>query len=132
MAEVSDRLYSKGTWPRPWRPSLKVSKTYPHGFCLSLYTWGTLLANAAGKRGHKGKVQKNTFLIMASELVRLKTGNHYDEHLAELLQTVNPMIDVNEQEDISGDSIRKKREHIKKAYPLIYADCVNKIRSRGA
>ena len=46
--------------------------------------------------------------------------------------TVNPMIDVNEQEDISRDSIRKKREHIKKAYPLIYADCVNKIRSRGA
>jgi hypothetical protein len=46
--------------------------------------------------------------------------------------TVNPMIDVNEQEDISGDSIRKKREHIKKAYPLIYADCVYKIRSRGA
>jgi hypothetical protein len=54
---------------------------------------GVLLDNAAGKRGHKGKVQKNIFLIMASELVRLKTGNHYDEHLAELLQTVNPMIE---------------------------------------
>ena len=87
----------------------------------------TLVDNTVGKRGHKGKVQRNTFLIMASELVRLKTGNHYDEHLAELLQTVNPRIDRNPQEDTSGDSIRKKREHLKNAYPLIYANCVNTV-----
>ena len=90
----------------------------------------TLVDNTVGKRGHKGKVQKNTFLIMASEFVRLKTGNHSDEHLAELLQTVDPRIDLNQHEDISGDSIRKKREYLKKVYPLIYANCVNTVRSR--
>lgn len=84
----------------------------------------TLLDRTVGKRGHKEKVWRNTFLIMASELVRFKTGNHYDEHLAELLQTLNP-IELNQQEDISGDSIRKKREHLKKVYPLIYVHCMN-------
>ena len=88
----------------------------------------TLLDNLVGKRGHKEKVQKNTFLIMASEFVRVKTGNYYDEHLAELLQTL-PRIDLNQQEDISGDSIRKKREHLKKVYPVIYANWNNPAQS---
>ena len=89
---------------------------------------GTLLDQLVGKRGHKAKVQKNCILITASEFVRLKTTHHYDEHLAELLQTVSPRIDLNVQEDISGDSIRKKREHLKKHYPILHAEIVDRLR----
>ncbi len=90
---------------------------------------GTLLDEAVGKKGHKGKMQKNCDLITGSEFVWLKTGNHYDEHLAELLQTLSPRTDLKEQEDISGDSIRKKREHLKKDYPIIHAHIMNRLRN---
>ena len=87
---------------------------------------GDLVENAVGKRGHKGRVYKNQFLIMASEFVRQKTGKHYDEHLAELLQSV-PGVDA-DGDDISGDAIRKKREHLKRTYPLIYRSAVDRAR----
>jgi hypothetical protein len=96
---------------------------------------GALIETLAGKRGHKAKIAKNQHLIEASEFVRQKTGKYYDEHVAELLQTI-PRLNVDVEEDISGDAIRKKREHLKRTYPLIYrnvVDRVNKqyIRSEG-
>jgi hypothetical protein len=57
-------------------------------------------------------------LITASEVVRLHTGQHYDEHLAELFQAV-AMRPVST--DLSGDAIRKKREYLKTHYPELYA-----------
>ena len=90
---------------------------------------GSFLDKVAGKRGHKSKVAKSRFLITASELVRLKTGKHYDEHLAELLQAVGPRVSLEKLADISGDSIRKKREHLKKTYPLVYAHIVTEVRN---
>ena len=82
--------------------------------------------NLLGRPGHKGKIARNQLLIMASELVRLRTGKHYDEHLAELLQAVNPSTAVDK--DISGEAILKKRKHLMKNYPLIYANLVQKVR----
>ena len=43
-------------------------------------------ADIVGKRRHQQKMFRNLSLIEASEFVRLKTGKHYDEHLAELFQ----------------------------------------------
>ena len=77
---------------------------------------GTVL-ELFGKRGHKGEYFATQWLIMASEFVRLKTGRHHDEHLAELFQSVgNPSL----AKDLSGDAIRKKRNYVMKHYPHLY------------
>ena len=76
-----------------------------------------------GKPGHEEKVVHNRSLIMASEFVRGRTGKYYDEHLAELFQAINNDSDL---KDFSGDAIRRKREHFKKAYPLLYAAVASK------
>jgi hypothetical protein len=91
---------------------------------------GSVLEQAVGKRGQKHKVLNNQFLIMASELVRLRTGKHHDEHLADLLQTLPPRAELI-GEDVSGDSIRKKREHLKRAYPVAYALAVKRVQIRA-
>src|SRR5208283_3047648 len=80
-----------------------------------------------GKAGHKERVMNNQILIMASEFVRLRTGKHYDEHLAELFQAIS--MDSN-LKDFSGDAIRKKREHFKKTYPLFYRRTMNQLLRR--
>lgn len=108
-------------------PFLSSLKDLPQRLLYFSRQLGTLLDQTCGKRGHKGKTGKNVLLIMASEFVRLKTGKHNDEHLAELLQAVDPGIGVNENADISGDAIRKKREHLKKVYRLLYYDTVNRV-----
>jgi hypothetical protein len=75
-------------------------------------------ASAVGRRGHQQKVFKNLSLIEASEFTRLKTGQHYDEHLAELFQaTAAGRRELSE--DFSGDAIRKKRVYMAKNYPLL-------------
>ena len=84
-----------------------------------------------GKPGHEEKVMHNRSLILASEYVRCRTGKYYDEHLAELFQAINNDSDL---KDFSGDAIRRKREHFKKAYPLLYASVAtkaSKLASRG-
>ncbi len=98
---------------------------------------GILLDNIAGKRGHKRKMGRNQFLIMASEFVSVKTGKHHDEHLAELIQAVSPQSGFDDEKciskkDISGDSIRKKREHLKEIYPHMYAVRISWVRSLPA
>ena len=80
-----------------------------------------------GKRGHKQKSFATQFLVMASEFVRLRTGQYYDEHVAELFQAVTagrrPL-----SEDLSGDAIRKKREYSKKHYPELYVHALEQAR----
>ena len=79
-----------------------------------------------GKRGHKEGNLYGFFLIVASEFVRLKTGQHYDEHLAELYQAVS---ERSLTEDLSGDAIRKRREYLKKNYPDLYSWMLERART---
>jgi hypothetical protein len=79
-----------------------------------------------GKRGHKGGNLYGFFLIVASEFVRLKTSQHYDEHLAELYQAVS---ERSLTEDLSGDAIRKRREYLKKNYPDLYSWMLERART---
>jgi hypothetical protein len=76
-----------------------------------------------GKRGHKGKILRNYWLVMASEFVLLKTKTAYSEHLADLLQQILP----DEYGDISGDAIRKSRDHFKHTYPALYEHLLKKV-----
>jgi hypothetical protein len=92
---------------------------------------GGFVRHFVGKPGHAEKVMHNLSLIMASEFVRCRTGKYYDEHLAELFQAIN---NDSELKDFSGDAIRRKREHFKKTYPLLYAYVATKalkLASRG-
>jgi len=88
---------------------------------------GTLL-DSVGKRGHKQRVFATQFLVEASEFVRLRTGQHYDEYLAELFQSVaeglRPL-----SEDLSGDAIRKNREYAKRNYPEFCAQALERART---
>ena len=79
-----------------------------------------------GKRGHKEGNLYGFFLIVASEFVRLKTGQHYDEHLAELYQAVS---ERSLTEDLSGDAIRKRREYLKKNYLDLYSWMLERART---
>lgn len=81
-----------------------------------------------GKRGHKEGNLYNFFLIVASEFVLLKVGQHYDEHLAELYQAISerPLT-----ADLSGDAIRKRREYFKKCYPDLYSWMLERARRAG-
>jgi hypothetical protein len=75
------------------------------------------LLDQVGKPGHKKRNFKNLWLVVASEFVHLKTGQHYDEHLAALYQEVaNAPI----EEDTSADAIRKKRVYLQKNYPELH------------
>jgi hypothetical protein len=71
-----------------------------------------------GKAGHKRKVTRTRILVLASELVRRRTGNYNDEHLAELLQAVAG--ETGHADDYSGDMIRKRREYLDKHYNFLY------------
>lgn len=79
-----------------------------------------------GKPGHKDKVLV-TQGIQASEFVYLKTGQHYDEHLAELFQAIGKR---SAAEDLSRDAIRKKRERLKEHYPVLYANAVKRAKRK--
>jgi hypothetical protein len=70
-----------------------------------------------GKKGHKQKTLSNLSLVTASEFICAKTGTHNDEHFAELLQDRSANLNFNQ---LSGDAIRKKREHLQKKYPGFY------------
>ena len=81
-----------------------------------------------GKPGHKDGNLTKQLLILASEFVRLKTGQHYDEHLAELYQAISerPLT-----ADLSGDAIRKKREYLKESYPVLFSQTLERARRAG-
>ena len=86
--------------------------------------FGGLCDQLLGKRGHQGRLWKNQFLVMASEFIRHKTNRYNDEHLAELIQAINPSSDL---ADFSGDAIHKRRQNLKRTYPLAYACLFNKV-----
>jgi hypothetical protein len=75
------------------------------------------LAALQGKTGYKSKNFSIQLLITASEFVKRKTKGTNDQHLAELLQTIDT---VSEQDSLDGDDIRKKREYLRKKYPHLY------------
>jgi hypothetical protein len=79
-----------------------------------------------GKRGHKEGNLNGFFLIVASEFVRLKTSQHYDEHLAELYQAIS---ERSLTVDLSGDAIRKRREYLRKCYPDLYSWMLERART---
>lgn len=70
-----------------------------------------------GKPGHKQKTSAATSLVCCSEFICLRTGSFQDEHFAELLQGRGVSL---ASRDLSGDAIRKKREHLRKRYPSTY------------
>jgi len=81
-----------------------------------------------GKRGHKEGNIYGFLLIVASEFVRLKTGQHYDEHLADLYQAISERPPT---EDLSGDAIRKRRQYLKKCYPDLYSWMLERAKTAG-
>ena len=86
--------------------------------------FGGLGDQLLGKRGHHGRLWKNQFLVMASEFIRHKTASYNDEHWAELIQAINRTSDL---ADFSGDAIHKRRQNLKRTYPLAYACLFNKL-----
>jgi hypothetical protein len=79
-----------------------------------------------GKRGHMGQNLVNQLLVVASEFVKLKIGEYFDEQVAELYQVVS---ESSLEEDLSGAAIHKKRAYLKRNYPELYADAIEKARS---
>jgi hypothetical protein len=79
-----------------------------------------------GKPGHKRKTIAARSLVEASEFVRLKIGQYYDEHVAELFQAISGST---LSDDFSGDAIRKKRERLKRQYPVLYANALQSAKS---
>lgn len=84
-----------------------------------------LALDSFGKPGHKREIFAAKVLVEASEFVGLKTGKHYDEHLADLFQWIGkrPL-----KRDLSGDAIRKKREYLAKCYPNLYRMVLKRMR----
>jgi hypothetical protein len=76
-----------------------------------------------GKPGYQQKVFANLLLVQASEFVLLKTGRHYDEHLAELFQGIAD-VGRTQLKELSGDAIRKQRTYLAANYPDVYAYAV--------
>jgi tellurite resistance protein len=81
--------------------------------------------DSTGKRGHKKKALATKYIVQASEFVWMRTGHHYDEHLAELLQPIRKRAEF---DDFSGDAIRKRRENLKEHYPMLYASALRRAR----
>lgn len=85
-----------------------------------------LVANFSGKPGHKARIGRNQFLVVASEFVRRKLGQHLDGDLAELAQAVNPGTE-DSPIDISSEAIRKSRQYLERNYPIIYQSLVRQV-----
>jgi len=90
---------------------------------------GTALSHL-GKPGRKYEVATKKWLVVASEFVRLKSGQYYDEHLTELFQAIRE--DTGIDDDFSGDAIRKQRERMSKEYPAAYQAAIIEARHRNA
>lgn len=83
--------------------------------------------DSTGKPGHKRRTLATGFLIQASEFVRLKTNQPHDGYLVELFQ----VIEKNSlSKKMCDDTIRKKREYLKKHNPLAYSRALKAARSR--
>ena len=78
-----------------------------------------------GKSGHKAKIHADYWLVMASEFVRLKTGQYFDGHLAELYKAI---LESYPTKDLSANAIRKMKKYIKKYHPRLNADALDNKR----
>jgi hypothetical protein len=101
------------------------------------------IMDVVGKPGHKEHTLQNRVLVQASELVKLRTGSPNDEHLAELCQAMTLDEELKKfceskkrvrgrpgvKDELSGDAIRKKREHLAKVYPVLYRHAVKEMKS---
>jgi hypothetical protein len=96
----------------------------PAGLTEFSKTVGEVL-DSTGKRGHKKKALASAYIVQASEFVWMRTGQHYDEHLAELFQPIRKRAEF---DDFSGDAIRKRRENLKEHYPMLYASALRRAR----
>jgi hypothetical protein len=74
-----------------------------------------------GKSGHKAKIHAHHLLVMASEFVRLKTGEYCDGQMGELIQAVGNHPNLEAKSD---EAIRKKRNFLKKHYRWQYDDAL--------
>ena len=122
-AKLGARLKSQvfeGTSSEALRPFTAGFEDLPMRLIGFSKTLGEAL-NSFGKQGHKAKILANQSLVQASEFVLVKTGQHYDEHLAELFQAIG---NRPEELELTGDAIRKKREHLKGSYPVLYANAL--------
>jgi len=81
---------------------------------------------STGKPGRKRKTLSTEFLIQASEFVQLKFHQPYDDHLAELFQQMGH---DSLSKKMCGETIRKKREYLKKHYPVPYAIALKTARN---
>jgi hypothetical protein len=127
LAQRIRSVMIEGKFALPLDPFLPGFRDLPSQLDLFGKRLGTLMTHVAGKQGQKHKTTANQLLIMASELVRLKTGEPHDEHLAELLQAISPDAEPGPDTDISGDSIKKKREYMSKTYPAMYSSTISRL-----
>lgn len=72
-----------------------------------------------GKSGHKAKILADCWLVEATEFIRLKTGQYCYDKIGVLLNAIGKYPDA---EKPSGESIRKKRQDLKKHYRHLYDD----------
>jgi hypothetical protein len=68
---------------------------------------GELVCDSVGKRGHKARIFANHYLVLASEFVRRRTGNYFDEQMGNLLQAIAGRPDDGV---LSTEAIRKKTQ----------------------
>jgi hypothetical protein len=125
-AQLADRLEAdvfNGALAEEIQPIFSGFEALPEALRAFANRVGGVL-EMAGKPGRMGELSINQLLVMASEFVRLKTGSPYDEHVAELFQGIR----TKKGSDFSGDAIHKKRTYLKKNYPALYQNTVQRIK----
>src|ERR1019366_1929707 len=94
LAQRIRSVMIEGKFALPLDPFLPGFRYLPSHLDLFGKRLGTLMTHVAGKQGQKHKTTANQLLIMASELVRLKTGeptmNTWLNYFRRLVQTPNP------------------------------------------
>lgn len=124
-SDLADKLEAdvfQGSLKNELRPFIFGYESLPGILRSFARNIGNLL-DATGKPGRKNEAFTNQLLVIASEFVRLATGSFNDEHLAELFPAV---LATDLADDFSGDSIRKRRDRLKRQYPLLYAQALQK------
>lgn len=122
-ARLETELF-QGPFAEPLRPFLVGFKDLP----VRLVQFSNrieMVLNSTGKAGHKRQNLAAQFLLQASEFVRLKTGQHNDEHVADLFQQIGKR---SVKLDLSGDAIRKKRKYLQNQNPIASANAVRRAR----
>src|SRR3954463_2252259 len=99
IATRLDREVFKGSSAKMLKPFLSGYEDIPERLGSLSFRLRELAA-LQGKPGYKSKNFSIQFLVMASEFVRLRTKRPNDEHLAELLQAIDTVSELN---SLTGD-----------------------------